>query len=93
MHYQEKLDNIFAKGSLWQHRTFRTVFDPYSSEYDDTSMEKKVEYLRKCNDNDLKLSELVDGYKEFYLEENKPNVIKSLEDGLIRLTTKILDEK
>lgn len=93
MHYQQKLDKLFANGSLWQHRTFRTVFDPYSSEYDNTSMEQKVEYVRKCNENDLSLDELIEGYKEFYRAENKQNVIKSLEDGLIRLTTKILNEK
>ena len=91
MHYQEKLDIIFANGRLWEHRTFRTVFDPYSSEYQDTSMEQKVEYIRKCNEKNLSLDELVESYKEFYREENKPNVINSLEDGLIRLTTKILN--
>lgn len=93
MHYQENLDKLFAKGILWKHRNFRTVFDPYSSEYDNTSMEQKVEYVRKCNENDLTLGELIEGYKEFYREENKPNVINSLEEGLIRLTTYLLNEK
>lgn len=92
MHYQEKLDRIFANGSLWKHRTFRTVLDPYSSEYDETLMEQKVEYVKKCTKNGLPLDELIEGYKDFYREENKPNVLASLEDGLIRLT-KILNEK
>jgi len=93
MHYQEKLDNIFANGSLWEHRTFRTVFDPYSNEYNNTSMEQKVKYLRKCNEKGLTLDELILGYKAFYIEENKPYVINSLEDGLIRLMTYIMNEK
>lgn len=41
MHYQEKLDKIFGKGSLWKHRTLRTLFDPNSSEYNQTTMDKK----------------------------------------------------
>lgn len=93
MHYQEKLDKIFAKGSLWKHRTFRTVLDPYSSEYDNTTMEQKVEYVKKCTENGLHLTELIEGYKDFYRVENKPNVLRALEDGLIRITTKLLDEK
>jgi hypothetical protein len=47
MHYQEKLDSIFGKGSLWRHRTLRTVFDPFSSEYDNTSIDEKLEILKK----------------------------------------------
>lgn len=93
MHYQEKLDNIFANGSLWKHRTFRTVLDPYSSEYDQTSMEQKVEYVKKCAENELSLPEIIEGYKDFYREENKPNVIRAIEDGLVRITTKLLDEE
>lgn len=82
MHYQDKLDNIFAKGSLWKHRTLRTIFDPFSSEYDETTINEKLEILKKIKDNEIELSELIDDYKEFYLEENKPNVIKSVEYGL-----------
>ncbi|HAF28398.1 MAG TPA: hypothetical protein DCG75_05055 [Bacteroidales bacterium] len=82
MHYQEKLDNIFAEGSLWQHRTLRTIFDPFSSEYDETTIDEKIEILKKIKNNKIELSELIDDYKEFYLEENKPNVINSVEYGL-----------
>lgn len=93
MHYQEKLDKIFANGNLWKHRTFRTVFDPFSSEYDQTSMEQKIEYLTKCTKNGLALTEIIEGYKDFYIKENKPNVIRALEDGLVRITAKLFDEK
>lgn len=47
MHYQQKIDKIFGKGSLWKHRTLRTLFDPNSSEYNQTTMEKKLEILQK----------------------------------------------
>lgn len=82
MHYQEQLDKIFGKGSLWKHRTLRTVFDPFSSEYDNTTIDKKLEILKTIKENNIDFSELIHNYKKFYLEENKPNVIKSLEDGL-----------
>jgi hypothetical protein len=82
MHYQEQLDKIFGKGSLWKHRTLRTVFDPFSSEYDKTSIDEKLEILKKSKESGLELSEIIDGYKTFYIEENKPNVINSIEDGL-----------
>jgi len=90
MHYQKKLDEIFANGNTWQHRTFRTVLDPYSYEYGGTSKEQKVEYVKKCISNGLALDELIDGYKVFYKEEKKAHVLDSLEDGLIRLTTTVL---
>lgn len=56
MHYQEKIDKIFANGSLWKHRTFRTVLDPFSSEYDQTSMEQKIDYVFRCAKNGLSLT-------------------------------------
>ena len=46
MNYQQQLDKIFGKGSLWKHRTLRTVFDPFSSEYDNTTIDKKLEILK-----------------------------------------------
>lgn len=82
MHYQQQLDKIFGKGSLWKHRTLRTVFDPFSSEYDNTTIDKKLEILKTIKDNDIDFDVLIQEYKDFYLEENKPNVIKSLEEGL-----------
>jgi hypothetical protein len=85
MHYQEKLDKIFAKGSLWKHRTLRTLFDPFSSEYEKTNIDEKLEILRTIKVNNIDYSELIKNYKNFYEEENKSNVIKSLEVGLIIL--------
>lgn len=91
MHYQEKLDKIFSKGGLWKHRTLRTVFDPYSSEWDDTTINKKIEILKLINENEIDLMELIDEYKLFYLDENKPHVIKSVEEGLKILLSKAIE--
>lgn len=85
MHYQQRIDDIFGKGDIWKHRTLRTLFDPYSSEYDQTPMDRKVEILKTILDNDISLKELILEYKAFYSEENKRNVIDAVEDGIINL--------
>ena len=82
MHYQQKIDKIFGKGSLWKHRTLRTLFDPNSSEYNQTTMEKKLEILQKIKENNIDLPELLNDYKEFYKEENKIHVVDIAEEGL-----------
>ena len=82
MDYQRKLDKIFGKGSLWKHRTLRTLFDPNSSEYNQTTMEKKLEILQTIKDNNIDLSELLNDYKEFYTEENKIHVVDVADEGL-----------
>ncbi|QQR98386.1 MAG: hypothetical protein IPK18_02320 [Sphingobacteriales bacterium] len=82
MHYQQKLDKIFGKGSLWKHRTLRTLFDPNSSEYNQTTMDKKLEILNAIRENKIDLNELIDEYKEFYTEENKIHVVDVADEGL-----------
>ncbi len=93
MHYQEKCDQIFANGNIWKHRTLRTIFDPYSSEYEKTNSDQKIEILETIIKNNIELNELIIEYKNFYYEENKKNVVDSLEDGLINLLSKSLKEK
>ena len=82
MHYQEKIDKIFGKGSLWKHRTLRTLFDPYSSEYNQTTMDKKLEIMKTIKENEIDLTELLNDYKEFYTEENKIHVVDIADEGL-----------
>jgi hypothetical protein len=85
-HYQEIVDEIF--GSLYKHRTLRTLFDPSSSEWNDTTIEKKIEILKKIFESKkVSLDNLITGYKHFYAKElsNKGHVLNSLEDGLIIL--------
>jgi hypothetical protein len=81
MHYQQKLDKIFSKGNLWKHRTLRTLFDPNSSEYNQTTMEKKIEILNIIRENKIDLLELLNEYKDFYIEENKIHVADIADEG------------
>jgi len=85
-HYQEVVDEIF--GSTYPHRTLRTLFDPNSSEWNETTIERKVEILKKILDSKkISLGSLISGYKSFYSNEltGKKHVLNSLEDGLIIL--------
>ena len=82
MHYQEKIDIIFGKGNMWRHRTLRTLFDPYSSEYNHTTMDRKLEILKSIKENGIDLNELILDYKEFYTEENKIHVVDVADEGL-----------
>lgn len=83
--YQEEIDKIFEKGSLWKHRTLRTLSDPYSSEYNQTTMEKKLKILNTINENKIDLNELIYDYKEFYTAENKIHVVDVADEGLVIL--------
>lgn len=85
-HYQEIVDEIF--GSLYKHRTLRTLFDPNSSEWNETTIEKKLEILKKIlESNKITFEQLISGYKNFYKNEltNKEHVLNSLESGILIL--------
>jgi len=85
MHYQQKLDKIFGNGSLWKHRTLRTLFDPFSSEWENTSIDKKLEILKTIKENNIDIDQLLLEYKEFYTEENKIHVVDVADEGLKKL--------
>ena len=85
-HYQEIVDEIY--GSYYKHRTLRTLFDPNSSEWNETTIREKLEILGTIlKSNKISLDELAHGYKTFYMIElaNKSHVVESFEDGLIIL--------
>ena len=91
-HYQDIVDEIF--GSVYRHRTLRTVFDPNSSEWLNTTIEKKLEILKRLiSSNRITLEEILNGYKHFYQHElaNKGHVIDSLQEGLSILLTNSLN--
>ena len=90
-HYQNIVDEVF--GSMYRHRTLRTLFDPNSSEWDKTDIDKKLEILKKLLDvSKITLDEILKGYKHFYQYEldNKGHVLNSLQDGLAILLTNSL---
>lgn len=83
--YESRLDKIFSKGSLWKHRTFRTVFDPFSSEWNETDYEKKIEILKKVVAAGEDLEILIRDYKNRYHEQNRREISSSVETALAKL--------
>lgn len=74
--YEARMDKIFVQGHLWNHRTLRTVFDPFSSEWDETTMEEKIKILKKIVKSGEDLEELIFDYKERYIEQNRSDIAR-----------------
>ncbi|MBK8674524.1 MAG: hypothetical protein IPN93_16540 [Bacteroidetes bacterium] len=85
LHYQKYLDKLFCNGNLWKHRTFRTVLDCGSTEWNQTSIEKKIEFIQKITEQDNlfhSFGAIVSEYRIYYLEGKKQHVINNLEETL-----------
>jgi hypothetical protein len=91
--YEARLDKIFTKGALWNHRTFRTIFDPFSSEWNDTNYDKKIQILEKVVASGEDLHELIIDYKQRYNEQNRHDISGSVEYALIELLKYRLKKK
>lgn len=83
--YEARLDKIFSKGSMWQHRTLRTVFDLYSTEYHETDMNKKLEILQRIVEAGESLNGIIDEYKERYDENGRNDISRCVEAAVIGL--------
>jgi hypothetical protein len=88
--YEARLDKIFSKGALWKHRTFRTILDPYSSEWNHTTMEKKIEILERVVSSGENLVVLVADYKGRYNEQNRHDISNRVEEALTAILQNML---
>jgi hypothetical protein len=88
--YEARMDMIFTNGHLWNHRTLRTVFDPPSSEWNHTTMQQKIEILRKIVANGEKLPRLIRDYKNRYLEQNRRDIAIETERALAYILENLL---
>ncbi|MEO6820765.1 MAG: hypothetical protein ABI266_04920 [Ginsengibacter sp.] len=82
-YYQDIVDEVF--GCTYRHRTLRTLFDPDSSEWQETAIDEKVQILSKLiGSNKITIHEILRGYVHFYKYElaGKKHVLDSLQDGL-----------
>ncbi len=84
-YYERRLDKLFGKGTIWKHRTFRTVLDPYSTEWTLTSIEKKLNYLELLINSGEDLAQFISEYEDRYLEQNRRDIAMSVKDALIIL--------
>jgi hypothetical protein len=88
--YEARMDKIFANGRLWNHRTLRTVFDPPSSEWGNTTMQQKVAILKKIVENGENLYGLIDDYKDRYREQNRYDIANQTGNALAFIIEHIL---
>jgi hypothetical protein len=88
--YEARMDMIFANGHLWKHRTLRTVFDPPSSEWGNTTMHQKAAILKKIVENGENLYSLIDDYKDRYLEQNRRDIANETGNALAHIIDHIL---
>lgn len=93
MDYEARMDKIFTQGGLWKHRTMRTVFDPPSQEYSHTSIEQKIDILKKVINSGERLGRLISDYKKRYLEQNRRDIAIEVEKALIILLNFNLKEE
>ncbi len=83
MNYHSRLDKLFSKGEMWNHRTLRTIFDPFAAEWSNTTIDKKLEILEKMIDSGYSLIDWIREYNEFYaVDLNKLHVPLSVPDAL-----------
>lgn len=88
--YEARMDMIFAKGDLWKHRTLRTVFDPPSTEWGETTMQQKAAILKKIVENGERLYRLIRDYKMRYIEQNRRDIAIETENALAFILEHIL---
>ena len=81
---EARIDRIF-KCSIYNHRTLRTIFDRWSSEWNQTTIDKKFEILTRILGAGEDLETLIGEYKERYLEQNRVDIARSVEEALIIL--------
>ena len=91
--YEARLDKIFGKGLMWNHRTFRTILDPYSSEWNETNFNKKLEILKTVVQSGEDLEILISDYKERYNEQNRKDITSCVESALTQLLQFNLTDK
>jgi hypothetical protein len=93
-HLHERMDDLFTNGTPWQHRTLRTLFDPASAEWNMTSMEEKVDILKKIQASGERLGKLATEYQNYYRHEhNRPDIADDFKSGLVKITEYLLDTK
>jgi hypothetical protein len=89
--YQERMDRIFSDGgSTWEHRTLRTIFDPLSDEWNDTSFDEKKDILSKIILSGEKLEILIHQYQSYYSDQGRKDIVRELPIGLAEILTHVL---
>lgn len=90
--YEFRIDKIFGI-ELYKHRTLRTLFDPYSTEWGKTTMDEKLKILKRIVDGGEELNILIEDYKDRYIEQNQNHIVKVAEEAICNLLAASLKNK
>lgn len=84
LHYHYRADQLFGKNGAWNHRTLRTFFDPLSSEWRETTRERKLEVLEKLLASDYPLTNWLADYEHYYRHESvgRAYVVQEIDSAL-----------
>jgi hypothetical protein len=92
-HLHERMDDLFAQGNPWPHRTLRTLFDPASAEWEMTTVEEKARILKKIKASGERIERIAIEYRHFYIEDlNRQDIADDFENGLLRITDYLLSQ-
>jgi hypothetical protein len=92
-HLHERMDDLFAQGNPWQHRTLRTLFDPASAEWEMTAVEEKARILKTIKESGERIERIAIEYRQFYSKElGRPDIADDFEKGLLRITDFLLSQ-
>lgn len=84
LHYQDLMDRIFDS-PCFRHRTLRTVFDPGSHEWNQTTMEEKIALIKKILENKLSIEFILAHYEMHYREEGRDDIARNAKRGLAHI--------
>lgn len=76
---------FYARGELLVNRNLRTIFDPFSPDYNDTTFQQKTSYLCEILNSNLPFEQVIIEYKAYYQDLQKPEVSACFENGLARI--------
>lgn len=71
----------------------RTCLDPASDDWEQTTLPRKVEILKKFLANGNTLQDLIVEYRAHYIEMNQMDVVKQVANGLIELLNHVLHDQ
>lgn len=93
-YYHDIMDKVLGRNH--QHRSLRTIFDPYSHEWGETNMDQKVRILQKIVDSGkISLSSLLLQIKIYYTTElaNKRYAIDSIDEAFAEILEYMLSKQ
>ncbi len=95
MDYRQRMNHIFTgdPNVPWQHASLRTLFDPVSHEWSETTMAEKADILRTIVASGESLWLLAGEYQEDYRNYGRPDIAEELVHGLSDLLEHVLKQQ